>query len=73
LSSGWTEWVFTSKSNKGSRYQNDPEYKNDKSRQTTAINVSLALPYIHNSITDTIEMAKEIGNWKETDYDPKPI
>jgi len=30
LASAWTEWIFTSKSNEGSRYQNDPEYKNNK-------------------------------------------
>ncbi|HYA83923.1 MAG TPA: hypothetical protein VEH06_10805 [Candidatus Bathyarchaeia archaeon] len=72
LSSAWTEWVFTSKSNEGSRYQNDPEYKNNESRQAATVNVKLTLPYIYNSIRDALEKAKEIGNSQETDYEPKP-
>jgi len=41
LSSAWTAWVFTSKSNELSRYQNDPEYKNNESRKAATVNVKL--------------------------------
>jgi hypothetical protein len=72
LASAWSEWVFTSKSNPNSIYQMDPAYKSDTARQAARINVRLAFPYIKNSITDAIDKAQEIGNSKETDYDPKP-
>jgi hypothetical protein len=30
LSTAWTEWIFTAKSNPSSKYQTDPEYTNDQ-------------------------------------------
>jgi hypothetical protein len=72
LASAWSEWVFASKSNDDSKYQKDPGFKNDASRQAAVVNVKLALPYIRNSIIDAINKAIEIGNCKETDFGPKP-
>jgi hypothetical protein len=54
LASAWSEWIFTSKSNPNSKYQTDPAYQTDKSRQAACVNVRLALPYIKNSIIDAI-------------------
>jgi hypothetical protein len=72
LASAWTEWVFTSKSNEYSKYQTDPAYKNDKERQAAVVNVKLALPYVHCSITDAIGKARKIGICNETNYEPNP-
>jgi hypothetical protein len=72
LASAWTEWVFTSKSNEDSKYQTDPAYKNNKTRQAAVVNVKLALPYVHCSIADARGKAREIGNCEETNYEPNP-
>lgn len=73
LTSSWTEWVFTSKSNDDSIYQTDPQYNQDPNRQAARINVKIALPYIRNSILDALDKARKIGTCKETDYNPKPL
>jgi hypothetical protein len=36
-------------------------------------NVRRALPYFQHSITDAKDRAREIGNCKETDYEPEPV
>ncbi len=69
LSTAWTEWVFPAKSNPSSKYQTDPEYTNDRPRQA-ATNVKLVVPYICCSIIDTLGRAIQIGNSKETNYEP---
>jgi hypothetical protein len=70
LSTAWTEWVFTSKSNPSSKYQTDPEYTNDRPRQASATNAKLVVPYIRCSIIDALGRAIQIGNSKETNYEP---
>ena len=70
LSTAWTEWVFTAKSNPSSKYQTDPEYTNDRPRQAAATNVKLLVPYIRCSIIDALGRAIQIGNSKETNYEP---
>ena len=69
-SSAWTEWVFTSKSNPSSEYQTDPEYTNDRPRQAATTNAKLVVPYIRCSIIDALGRAIQIGNSKETNYEP---
>jgi hypothetical protein len=32
--------------------------------------VKIALPYVHNSITDALSAAQEIGKCAETNYEP---
>jgi hypothetical protein len=73
LTSAWTEWVFSSKSNDNAMYQIDPKYNEDPARQAAKINVKIALPYIRNSILDALNKAREIGTYKEADYNPDPI
>ena len=68
LSAAWTEWVFTAKSNSGSKYQTDAEYINNRPRQAAAENVRLLVPYIRCSIMDTLDRAIQIGINKETNY-----
>ncbi|MGA8084760.1 MAG: hypothetical protein WB988_23140, partial [Candidatus Nitrosopolaris sp.] len=70
LSTVWTEWVFTAKSNPSSEYQTDPEYTNDRPRRTAATNVKLVVPYIRCSIIDALGRANQIGNSKETNFEP---
>jgi hypothetical protein len=70
LAAAWTEWVFTSKSNPGSKYQTDVEYINNRPRQAAAANVKLVVPYIRCSIEDTLDMAIQIGNCRDTNYEP---
>jgi hypothetical protein len=70
LSTAWTEWIFTSKSNPSSKYQTDREYTNDRPRQAAATNVKLVVPYIRCSILDALDRAIQIGNCKETNYEP---
>jgi hypothetical protein len=70
LSTAWTEWIFTAKSNPSSKYQTDPEYTNDRPRRTATTNVKLVVPYIRCSIIDTLGRAIQIGNCKETNYEP---
>lgn len=65
----WTEWVFTAKSNPSSKYQTDAEYTNDRPRQAAAMNVKLVVPY-RCSIVDALGRAIQIGNTKETNYEP---
>jgi hypothetical protein len=70
LAAAWTEWVFTSKSNPGSKYQTDAEYINNRPRQPSAKNVRLVAPYIRCSLMDTLDRAIQIGSNKETNYEP---
>jgi hypothetical protein len=70
LASAWTEWVFASKSKEDSKYQTDPAYRNDSARQAAIVNVRLVVPYVYCSIIDAIGKAREIGNCKETAYEP---
>jgi hypothetical protein len=70
LASAWTQWVFTSKSNEYSKYQTDPAFKNDKDRQAAIVNVKLALPYVHLSIKDAMDKAREIGICEKANYVP---
>lgn len=70
LSTAWTEWVFTAKSNIGSKYQTDTEYIDNRPRQAAAENVRLVVPYIRCSIMDTLDRAIQIGINKETNYEP---
>ncbi len=72
LAASWTEWVFTAKSNPSSEYQTDPEYTNDIPRQAVAAttNAKLVVPYICCSIVDALGQAIQIGNSKETNYEP---
>jgi hypothetical protein len=72
LTSAWTEWVFSSKSNDDASYQTDHKYEQDPDRQAAKTNVKIALPYIRNSILDALDKAREIGTCKETDYNPNP-
>jgi hypothetical protein len=72
LTSSWTQWVFSSKSNDDSIYQTDPQYNQDPPRQAAKTNVKIALPYIRNSILDALDKAREIGTSRETDYRPDP-
>ena len=62
--------IFASKSNPSSNYQTDPEYTNDRPRQAAATNVKLVVPYIRCSIIDALGRAVQIGNSKETNYEP---
>jgi len=64
LSTAWTEWVFSAKSNPSSEYQTDSEYTNDRHRQAATTNAKLVVPYIRCSIIDAL------GNSKETNYKP---
>jgi len=64
LTSAWTEWVFSSKSNDDAFYQTDPIYNERPDRQTAKVNVRIALPYIRNSILDVLNKAREIGTNK---------
>jgi hypothetical protein len=73
LTSSWTEWVFSSKSNDDAFYQTDPVHSKQHDRQAAKINVKIALPYVRNSILDGLTKAREIGTNKETDYNPDPI
>jgi hypothetical protein len=45
-------------------------YIKDRSRQAAAENVRLVVPYIRCSIMDTLDRAIQIGNNKETNYEP---
>jgi hypothetical protein len=66
LSVAWAEWVFTSRSNNPA-YQSDPRVVD---RQAASANVKIALPYVYNSITDTLSKAQQIGKSAETNYEP---
>lgn len=55
LSSAWTEWCFTAKTN-------NPKYQNDPNHPEAAKNVKIALPYIITSIIDALDKAHEIGS-----------
>lgn len=72
LTSAWTQWVFTSKSNKDSSYQTDSEFSENPERIASRINIEIALPYIPNSILDALEIASEIGLSRRTEYRPRP-
>ena len=41
-------------------------------RRAAAQNVRLVLPYIYCSIVDPMAKARQIGNCKETNYEPNP-
>jgi hypothetical protein len=42
-------------------------------RQAAKVNVRIALPYVHNSILNAMDKAREIGTCKETNFDPDPV
>ena len=53
-----------------SKYQTDAEYINNRPRQAAAENVRLVVPHILCSIMDTLGKAIQIGNNKDTNYEP---
>jgi hypothetical protein len=65
LASAWTQWIFTAKSH-------NPINQEDKDKKEAAINIKLALPYVMNSIQDSMKIGEEIGKNMETSYRPSP-
>jgi len=68
LSSAWTEWCFTAKTN-------DPKYQNDPKHPEASRNVKIALPYVVASIIGALDKGHEIGcrntNDDKTAYRPE--
>jgi hypothetical protein len=58
LSSAWTQWCFTAKSN-------NPDYSNAKPEASE--NARIALPYLNLSIIDATRVGDEIGKRKTDD------
>jgi hypothetical protein len=61
LSSAWTQWCFTAKTN-------NPKYQQDPNHAEAAENVKIALPYVKTLIIDTMSIAEEIAS-KDTGDD----
>lgn len=55
LSSAWTEWCFTAKTN-------NPYYQKDPSHPEASENAKIACPYVKTSIIDSIKEGQEIGH-----------
>src|SRR5690606_3117966 len=70
ITSAWTKWVFTAKTN-NPNYQNDPAYVSNPYRQAAIVNVKLALPYVKTSIGDAITKGCDIGRNAQAHYRPQ--
>ena len=60
LSSAWTEWCFTAKTN-------DQKYQTDEIHPEASGNVKIARPYIRPSMIDAISKGEEIGTRDTSD------
>lgn len=64
LTSAWTNWIFSSKSN-------DAQYRSDKPEVT--INAQKILPYIEGVILNAMKAGREIGSNPLNKYRPENI
>lgn len=64
LTSSWTKWIFTSKSN-------NPEYQQHHDERQAGANARVVSSYIRNSIIDAISKGREIGQDSNKAYRPE--